>query len=154
MLSARFCSVLSLTALTLMLCSCLEQYDPKANNARFEKEWQQSEQLPPKLTDAGEIPAKGATSGPSIDQVFLTNCSGCHGATGHGDGPAGAALNPHPRNFTDKAWQAKVTDEHIANVIEKGGAANGLSAIMPPWGSVLSADQIKAMVGKIRAFGK
>ena len=32
--------------------------------------------------------------------IFDANCSSCHGVSGKGDGPVGAALNPPPRNFT------------------------------------------------------
>jgi len=31
--------------------------------------------------------------------LFNTNCKSCHGEKGLGDGPAGAKLNPQPRNF-------------------------------------------------------
>jgi mono/diheme cytochrome c family protein len=40
-----------------------------------------------------ELVAKGKT-------IFSTTCVSCHGADGKGDGVAGAALNPKPRNFT------------------------------------------------------
>jgi mono/diheme cytochrome c family protein len=33
--------------------------------------------------------------------LFTTTCVSCHGAEGKGDGVAGAALNPKPRNFTN-----------------------------------------------------
>ena len=33
--------------------------------------------------------------------IFTTNCASCHGEGGKGDGPVGAALNPHPRDFTE-----------------------------------------------------
>ncbi|MFA3782062.1 cytochrome c [Melioribacteraceae bacterium 4301-Me] len=32
-------------------------------------------------------------------KLFETTCASCHGTEGKGDGPAGAALNPKPRNF-------------------------------------------------------
>jgi mono/diheme cytochrome c family protein len=32
-------------------------------------------------------------------ELFGVNCAVCHGAEGKGDGAAGAALNPKPRNF-------------------------------------------------------
>ena len=35
-----------------------------------------------------------------------------------------------------------------------GGASAGLSATMPPWGAVLSDDEVKGLVAKIREFGK
>ena len=37
-------------------------------------------------------------------KVFKTNCAMCHGDTGHGDGAAGAALNPKPRNLVEGKW--------------------------------------------------
>jgi high-affinity iron transporter len=33
--------------------------------------------------------------------LYASQCTGCHGATGHGDGPAGASLTPTPADFTD-----------------------------------------------------
>jgi high-affinity iron transporter len=35
-------------------------------------------------------------------QIYAAACSGCHGAAGHGDGPAGAQLQPRPVDFTDR----------------------------------------------------
>ncbi|WP_374077050.1 cytochrome c [Bdellovibrio bacteriovorus] len=37
-------------------------------------------------------------------KVFKTNCAMCHGDTGKGDGAAGAALNPKPRNLVEGKW--------------------------------------------------
>lgn len=37
-------------------------------------------------------------------KVYETNCSMCHGPTGKGDGPAGGALNPPPRNLVAGKW--------------------------------------------------
>ena len=59
------------------------------------------------------------------------NCVTCHGETGEGDGLAAAGLNPKPRKYSDGAWQDSVTDDEIKKVILLGGAANGLSALMP-----------------------
>lgn len=38
-------------------------------------------------------------------KVFVTNCAMCHGQDGKGDGPAGASLNPKPRNFVEGKWK-------------------------------------------------
>lgn len=86
-------------------------------------------------------------------KIFMTRCQTCHGATGVGDGPASAALNPKPRNFTDKAWQESVTDEKIMNTFQKGGAAVGLSPMMPPHPD-LQGEKAKAIVAFIRSLGK
>ena len=64
--------------------------------------------------------------------IFETRCVTCHGPRGAGDGPAASGLNPHPRNFTDSAWQESVTNDHIAKIIVGGGAAVGKSPLMPP----------------------
>lgn len=37
-------------------------------------------------------------------KLYKTNCAMCHGDTGHGDGAAGAGLNPKPRNLVEGKW--------------------------------------------------
>ncbi|MGZ3742319.1 MAG: c-type cytochrome [Pseudobdellovibrionaceae bacterium] len=37
-------------------------------------------------------------------KLFATNCAMCHGPEGKGDGPAGAALKPPPRNLVEGKW--------------------------------------------------
>ena len=64
-------------------------------------------------------------------QIFSTRCAACHGPQGRGDGAASASLSPKPANFTDGAWQSKVTDEHIEKIIQFGGSAVGKSPSMP-----------------------
>ncbi len=36
--------------------------------------------------------------------AYTTNCAMCHGPKGMGDGPAGAALVPKPRNLVEGKW--------------------------------------------------
>ena len=38
-------------------------------------------------------------------KLFAANCAMCHGPEGHGDGPAGLALNPRPRNLVEGPWK-------------------------------------------------
>src|SRR6185295_14656142 len=52
-------------------------------------------------------------------RLFAQNCVACHGVTGHGDGPAGAALDPHPANFHDESM-AKKSPFREFNVIRVG----------------------------------
>jgi high-affinity iron transporter len=40
------------------------------------------------------------------ETLFAAQCASCHGAQGHGDGPAAAFLQPHPTNFHDPALSA------------------------------------------------
>jgi len=150
----RRVSVFVLVLAPFLLVSCVEQYDPAKNNAKFAAEWHQAEQPLPKLTATGEIPAVGGEKKVDAEERYATICANCHGAQGGGDGPGGAALVPKPRNFHDKAWQASVDDARIIKVIGKGGASVGLSAAMSPWSSVLSPEEIVALSKKIRAFGQ
>jgi len=88
-------------------------------------------------------------------QLFISlGCSACHGESGKGDGMAAAALDPKPRNYTDAAWQAATTDEHIKQVIMDGGAAHGLDGAMPAHeGRINSDEELAAIVAYIRSLG-
>ncbi|HSN26256.1 MAG TPA: c-type cytochrome [Kofleriaceae bacterium] len=88
-------------------------------------------------------------------QTFDTVCSVCHGKDGRGDGPGAAALNPKPRNYTDKAWQKSVSDEQIKNTILMGGAAVGKSPAMPAQPQLREKPEVVAGLVKIvRGFGE
>ena len=97
------------------------------------------------------------TSSPAAQEArntFNTLCSTCHGQSGTGDGPGAASLQPKPRNYTDKAWQASVTDEQIRQIILEGGAAVGKSPMMPP--SPQFKDKpavVDELVKIVRSFG-
>jgi mono/diheme cytochrome c family protein len=82
------------------------------------------------------------------DAVFHQRCELCHGPSGMGDGPGGAALNPKPRNFHDKAVQDTLSDAWIIHTIMNGKAGTG----MPPWKGIVSESQAKSLVLKIRSF--
>lgn len=144
-----------------LLTSCMEQYNPKPFLSQADKERTQSIQPIEKLTAEGKVPVKVVAAvagtpgeGSGAHEKYESFCSSCHGAKGMGDGPGAAALNPKPRNFHEKDWQAKVDDARIANVIKRGGAANGLSATMAPWGAVLNDAEVAGLVKIIREFGK
>ena len=102
---------------------------------------------PPAST--GESTSAEPAAGPASPEaeareIFATRCVPCHGAQGHGDGVAGAALNPHPRNFGDTAWQASITDANIERTIREGGAAMGKSPLMPPNPDLASRPEVVA----------
>jgi mono/diheme cytochrome c family protein len=79
--------------------------------------------------------------------VYDDKCTGCHGPSGKGDGPAGKMLQPPPQDFAT-ALKGK-SDADIAKIIKEGGAAVGKSPNMPP-ASDLTDDQIKSMVAYIK----
>ncbi|HEX3477549.1 MAG TPA: cytochrome c [Kofleriaceae bacterium] len=98
-------------------------------------------------------PADGQLS--QAQAMFNTVCVMCHGADGTGTGPAAAALNPKPRNYTDAAWQASVTDGQIKDIILKGGAGVGKSPLMPAQPQLADKPEVlDGLVKLIRGFGK
>lgn len=79
-------------------------------------------------------------------------CASCHGQSGKGDGAAAAALNPKPRDHTDKEYMFKMSDDDMLKVIKNGGASIGKSPLMPPWGASLKDDQIQDIIAYIRTL--
>lgn len=86
-------------------------------------------------------------------EKYATLCAGCHGTSGRGDGVAMAPhLTPKPRDFTDAKYMETLNDEHLFQVITKGGPAVGLSGLMPPYGSILNAQETQDLVAYIRSL--
>lgn len=98
----------------------------------------------------GGNPAAAATA----KTIFEQRCVPCHGTTGQGDGPASAQLNPKPRKYADKAWQASVTDADIEKIIKVGGQAVGKSPLMPANPDLTDPAVVSALKDIVRGFGK
>lgn len=106
---------------------------------------------------AAETAAGGASGRAALvaegRELFAQRCVTCHGEQGNGKGPAGAALQPPPRNFTDKSWQAATSDQRIEQVVSYGGAAVGLSPIMPAQPDLANDPaKLAALVAYVRTF--
>lgn len=105
-------------------------------------------------TEIPAVPAEyaGATNplGPDAAtagaEVFKTNCESCHGPQGHGDGPAGAALDPQPKNLAEFAPQ--VGDDYLYWRVNTGKEGTAMVA----WKGVLTDDQIWQAVAFIRTL--
>jgi mono/diheme cytochrome c family protein len=112
---------------------------------------------PPPTTGSPSAPTETGPSGKKAaggaipeqsQQMFATVCATCHGADGSGNGPAAEALTVKPRNYTDAAWQATVTDEDLKKTILLGGQAVGKSPLMP--GNPQLKDQPEVLDGLVR----
>lgn len=60
------------------------------------------EEIKGKMTPPMDLNKLSQASAEQVEkgkQLYAANCQFCHGDQGHGDGAAGAALNPKPRNF-------------------------------------------------------
>lgn len=81
-------------------------------------------------------------------QLFQTTCSSCHGNEGKGDGPAGAALNPRPRNFHENVgWKNGRTVSALYKTLQEGIAGSG----MPSYDYVPAQDRIN-ILSYVRTF--
>jgi mono/diheme cytochrome c family protein len=78
--------------------------------------------------------------------LFGAKCAICHGKTGTGMAKWKSAGQP---DFTDAEWQKSHSDSQIADTIK-----NGKGKYMPAYKEKLSAEEIAALVGRVRAFGK
>ena len=79
-------------------------------------------------------------------EVFRINCEVCHGPQGHGDGPAGQALEPQPRNLAE--LQAQAADDFLFWRIREGKPGTSMVA----WKGVLKDEQIWQTVSFIRTL--
>jgi mono/diheme cytochrome c family protein len=74
--------------------------------------------------------------------IFKTRCSLCHGSGGEGNGKMARIIkDPPPFNLT----KSVMPEGYLLQIIEKGGAALGRSARMPPFAGSLSATQIHSV---------
>ena len=106
------------------------------------------------------IPATAPAGGDPDEgkKTYDLLCGICHGATGAGDGPAGSAIDPPPRNFNRGEFKFDAdkdgvtgTDEDLFIVIKKGGASFGGNPVMVPWSS-LSDAEVSNVIAYIRTL--
>ncbi len=82
---------------------------------------QQTTEVKQYLLPTPELVAKGKN-------IYAVQCVACHGATGHGDGAAAAALTPKPRDFTSGYWKQGGAPSQVFVTISKGIAGSAMSA--------------------------
>ncbi len=83
---------------------------------------------PPKMTP--ELIQKGMA-------VYTTNCLSCHGEKGDGNGPAGAYMNPKPRNFGEGKFKAGGKPEQLFKTVTSGLSGTA----MAPFGHLPEEDR-------------
>lgn len=80
---------------------------------------------PVETTSAPIATETASTLSPELQkgqEIFLQNCSSCHGEKGAGDGAAAASLNPKPRNYKAPAsqWKNGKTEVGILKTLNNG----------------------------------
>jgi mono/diheme cytochrome c family protein len=79
-------------------------------------------------------------------KIFKTNCETCHGPQGHGDGPAGAALDPRPKDLSE--LQKVAGDDYLFWRISEGKEGTSMVA----WKGILTEEQIWQVISFIRTL--
>ena len=85
-----------------------------------------------------------------MKSLFVVNCARCHGVKGDGNGPDSGKLGVPVPDMTSVAFHDSRTEQQLYDVIYKGGAAVGMSPMMPPWGGFLKDQEIEFMVRYIQ----
>jgi mono/diheme cytochrome c family protein len=95
---------------------------------------------------AGRTNPFGSEAANQGAEIFRTNCETCHGPQGHGDGPAGQALDPKPKDLSE--LQKIATDDYLFWRISEGKEGTSMVA----WKGILSDEQIWQVVSFIRTL--
>lgn len=121
---------------------------PKAVDVtKIEKPWAENE----------DMVAHGKT-------VYANNCAVCHGPNGAGDGAAGAALNPPPRNFIEGKWKKGGDSIGLFGVLQNGIPGSSMASfghlpVADRWSLVqfirsITKNKVKDDPAKLEAFAK
>ena len=87
-------------------------------------------------------------------RIFYQQCVWCH-ADATPAGPSNRSnLTPVPPLLNDGAVLNAESEENMRNIVTLGGAAMGKSPMMPPYGRMLSAEEIRSVVAFTRAIAQ
>ena len=87
-------------------------------------------------------------------RIFYAQCVWCH-ADSTPAGPSNRSnLNPMPALMNDGTALDHESDEYLENIIALGGSAISKSAMMPPYGRILTSQEIKQVVAYTRAIAQ
>lgn len=84
--------------------------------------------------------------------LYRTYCVQCHGIHGKGNGINVRDMSVQPRDHTDPEGMGGLSDDRLFKAIKEGGPAVTKSVLMPPWGGVLSNEEIHALVRHLRVL--
>ena len=85
-----------------------------------------------------------------VDDLYVANCSVCHGLNGAGDGFNAKYLPVSPGNLSDSETISKRSDNTLYETLYNGGRIMKKHHFMPSWGLKLSHKEIVYLVSRIR----
>ena len=117
--------------------------DPLLSAYDSETDWSDSQKVVP----LGYEQAQGK-------RIFYQHCVWCH-ADATPAGPSNRSnLTPNPPLLNDGATLNSESDEFMRNIITLGGSAMGKSAMMPPYGRMLTSEEIASVIAFTRAIAQ
>jgi mono/diheme cytochrome c family protein len=127
---------IALLALSVGLLAC-------DSAPRDRREWVAADHDQPegRTGQTPQAPSQATNDRTLVDLAWQKNCAQCHGARGRGDGPQAAMARPP--DLTRRAWQERVTDAQIADVIRNGKNKMPKFDLPPP--------VVEGLVARIRA---
>jgi mono/diheme cytochrome c family protein len=115
---------------------------------------------PPAALEPDSVDWSGGDPGKGRE-IYQLNCLTCHGPDGKGHGPASAALDPKPRDFTTDRFYIDANannktgeDVDLARVVREGPGAFGGSSVMPGWKSSFSEQEVRDVIAYVRQFSR
>jgi mono/diheme cytochrome c family protein len=84
------------------------------------------------------------------ESLYLKNCAACHGANGDGKGYNAKYLPKTPASHADKTYMSTRPDDTLFDGIHAGGYILNKHHFMPPWGQMLSHEEIRKLVAYMR----
>lgn len=82
-------------------------------------------------------------------EIFRQSCVACHGQAGEGNGVLVKMLEASKIPNMPSKGHSQISDEEMIKVI-----TNGKGEVMPPWGGVLSSEEIKDVAAYVHSLYK
>jgi len=102
------------------------------------------------LAGALLLPPVQAVAAEQAEIIYKTYCWQCHGMHGNGMGVNVRDMSVQPRDHSDAKEMSTRDDAELFKAIKEGGQSITKSVLMPPWGGVLSDDEIHRLVHYLR----
>ncbi|MBF0292021.1 MAG: c-type cytochrome [Nitrospinae bacterium] len=82
-------------------------------------------------------------------EIFRQSCVACHGQNGEGNGVLVKMLEASKIPNMPSKGHSQISDEEMIKII-----TNGKGEVMPPWGGVLSSEEIKDVAAYVHSMYK
>ncbi|MBH9578694.1 c-type cytochrome [Inhella proteolytica] len=99
-------------------------------------------------------PARAEEAHAKAIKLYNAYCVQCHGVNRDGNGVNARDMAVKPRDHTDTKGMGDTPDDLLFKAIKGGGLAVGKSVLMPKWESVMSDEEVGALVAYLRFVSK